>query len=165
MSAVAMKLNDRLASNIYGNMVTSDSRCYQHLNDKRLAPVPDTGLLQVGHNAQSTDELISIHNLQSPVMGDNVVGLDMNISDRVIKSASIVDIEPAEVTEARGWSHPASRTLTENMMGSASGRFPANMNVVTGFDPDNMNTGGSGGEFNVPHGYDVAGSHFSAPLI
>lgn len=164
MTAVAMKLNDRLASNIYGNMETANSQCYKYLNDSRLLPVPDSGLLQVGHKAQTTDELISIHNLQSPVMGDNVEGPNMNITDRVIRSTSIVDIEPVEVTEARGWSHPASRTLTENMMGNASGHIPANMNVVTGFDPDNMNNSGAG-EFMVPYGFDVSSSHFSAPLI
>ena len=164
LSAVAMKLNG--GSNIYGNMETSNSRCYQHLNDKRLAPVPDSGLLQVGHTTQTTDELISIHNLQSPVMGDNVSGPDLNIGERVIKSASIVDIEPAEVTEARGWSHPASRTLTENMMGSVSGRFPTNMNIVTGIDPDDMNNSiTNAGEFNVPHGYDITGSQYSAALL
>jgi hypothetical protein len=179
LRAVAMKLHGNSKGNIYsaqsgacGGMPSSMDTVYRYLNDERSLPVPNTGLNEVTHKPETVDEIISRRNLQGPVVGDNMPGPDLVAPATV----SYVDMEPAAVSEARGWSHPSSRTMTENLRQLGTGFVSgANLNqvqinTVTGIDPDSV-AEFQGGILNAqgitaaPRGFDPVGSRQSIPLI
>jgi hypothetical protein len=180
LQAVAMKLHGNSKGNIYsaqsgacGGMDSSMDTVYRYLNDERSLPVPNTGLNEVSHRSETVDEIISNRNLQGPVVGDNMQGPNLVAQPSTI---SFVDMEPAAVSEARGWSHPSSRTMTENLRQMGTGFVSdANLsqvqvNTVTGIDPDSV-AEFKGGILNAqgitvaPRGFDPVGSRNSIPLI